>query len=1053
MYSWCVVIRLVFLPLFIPLCPSLFSRFHSTMSSNNHGNAGSFVNYSTPFVGLPGKQIKLRKPIAASCDSQQSSRNHEHAYRRGSRARRPSISNFVSRGPLGISVDTNVSTRHKQPPNNIGRVRGDSPYAQARSQPPSAPKEFNKSAKNLKRRLAPPSLDLERDLSPFDRDIPIALGVPQTACTQKHSPKHSHGQPPKVHEPKHTRKPELSIATGRACSYAASIFIVSPLHSAGNLSSLRARFKSPARETPPNQTGSRLAYEDTPASTSSKSVTPYCKLSGLKTAPTCPASDWPDSPDDELLSALSAPDPMISSSPQNHRLSPDTVLPTPRRSKGWWNLITSPFLSYGRTSDPYRPKQQPLVDAAAPEVPIVARAAPMSTSSEPALTPKGPTPFDNYSPPHYGTAAEYYDLNNNFESPQERAFEGTPQDRASQAINSPATDGSSSGHSRIEAQRTQHAEPDANHPQSQEVLERQNVSKFHEQITPQPPQTKVALAPSTPPASSTVHHTESHYPEIKTLESSRTKTTSSNGFSPVVEVASVRHFRLTRGVHTKKEEDALLYNLARSSLEQSEKTDEKAKPRPGQLLRPERQIADMVKTRPKHDDNPSPSLFTEGGTLQSKSSRNERLFLIGFTAISTAVVLLCVILALTVTQRPSDMPVQAQWLNLTDFPPLPTGISTVANAKSTTEPRCVDRVNLWQCSVPKEQRSSLLGVNSAQPNFRIEIRSHKTGPSSPLTSHQSNTRRSSPNMHHKNYIADRAIQQTTKLMRRSGFSSLIDAPNPGPPTSNDRAFLGKTTDKTSQPYQGEDTPFTISILPLTDLQGRKHRKREQPLPDMMTGNGSSDTLPKPSTDLNGTASAAQLYPLAYAQPLALFDRGRDSEHYGFYTYFDRSIFLQLTKSNGSSGNLNTGNSSNVDGGARIEDSNARCTWSQTRFHVQMWTRATQVSTIPAPQGLNGSTNASSASDFSQRGSFPLPITVTIDRHGGDGAKKGLYCFGLGALGRPDDAQNATVAESRSYGGTLVNPASSPFAQQVEGNGSGGGVDGGTGGCYCQYRNF
>lgn len=196
-------------------------------------------------------------------------------------------------------------------------------------------------------------------------------------------------------------------------------------------------------------------------------------------------------------------------------------------------------------------------------------------------------------------------------------------------------------------------------------------------------------------------------------------------------------------------------------------------------------------------------------------------------------------------------------------------------------------------------------------------------------------------------------------------------------------------------------------------------------------------IPPPMLSSDGTAAPANLLPLPSAQPLRLYNRGTDNEHYGFYTYFDRSIFLKQIN-----GTNRGGNPADVDGGSLKDAANLRCTYSETRFLVQIWTRSSKSKTLLQK-------SASSASDLLKRpGSFPYPVTVTIDRHGGNAARKNLYCYEMEGDGtiKNEASKREFQFEDRAFGGVLVN------GTQGRGDVTGP-IDGGNGGCRCQWQNW
>lgn len=429
------------------------------------------------------------------------------------------------------------------------------------------------------------------------------------------------------------------------------------------------------------------------------------------------------------------------------------------------------------------------------------------------------------------------------------------------------------------------------------------------------------------------------------------------------------------------------------------------------------------------------------------------------------IVLASLLLAILLTRKGDATPVQSQWLNLTGYPPMPTGIATVAGPEAHKQDSgCITPSALWSCALPSEQHETNEPYAADEPNFRIEIRFRNgTYPNSTTV----------------------APPPSDKLRSR-GTAELFN-PSPPPPSLKDRTFLGNTTDGNSVPFGGEETPFFITVLSTTQPKSQLSRRDnnnnstahdagnddkkeddDDPFPDIDT------FIPPPATDPDGTAAAATLYPLPSSQPVRLYNRGQDSEHYGFYTYFDRSIFLDSIA-------VLTGSKNDTDsdspGGPSKADARVRCTWSQTRFLVQIWTQPSKgrlldrssPSPSSSPSATPSSTATSSATDFSRPGSFPYPVTITLDRHGGNAASKLVYCYGMETAQHVNATEKKLQIEDRAFGGELVNPAPGIFnlnstASKGDGDGKGkgkggdflngwGGVDGGTGGCACQWRNW
>ncbi|KAF2718801.1 hypothetical protein K431DRAFT_229908 [Polychaeton citri CBS 116435] len=440
-----------------------------------------------------------------------------------------------------------------------------------------------------------------------------------------------------------------------------------------------------------------------------------------------------------------------------------------------------------------------------------------------------------------------------------------------------------------------------------------------------------------------------------------------------------------------------------------------------------------------------------------------------------------VLLVVLIPQKHGDVAVQAQWLNLTGFPALPTGISTVIQPRAMkNEGKCVQS-GIWSCAATpigsanqKSRRDDAVG---GLPNFRFEIRfrNHTSDNNTALTP-QKMKRRSSLS----------TLASSNMLQARNDWSIYLYSSLPSPPSEDDQMFLGRTTDNVSEPYNGLETPFFISLLDAQALHSGDSSKEEKkvkrrnggssqnafqyPYPTSSSNGANAvatsttisapKSIPRLPVKSNGKANPPTLYPQPSSQPLRLYNQGQDDEYYGFYTYFDRSILISsssLLSNSSTTPNKNAGQ--------------AFCTFSQTRLHVQIWTRKGTIAS------LNTTTNSateertaaanSSANTMTAPGSFPYPVTVTIDRHGGKADDKGVFCYGVDDDGYIVDDAKLWIDEDRGVDGTLVNPAGVP--SNDGGNGSAsrmakqghhddndkdydayGGIDGGSGGCACAW---
>ncbi|KAF2806907.1 uncharacterized protein BDZ99DRAFT_393270 [Mytilinidion resinicola] len=412
-----------------------------------------------------------------------------------------------------------------------------------------------------------------------------------------------------------------------------------------------------------------------------------------------------------------------------------------------------------------------------------------------------------------------------------------------------------------------------------------------------------------------------------------------------------------------------------------------------------------------------------------------------------ALVAIITALAVTLTRKhhkKDDIPTASQWLNLTGYPPMPTGMSTIAQPEAIDEiSGCVSPATIWSCALPKEEQASVSPNKPDQPNFKLNI-VFNNGTIADKSKTQIAPRTVS------NPVSAGAFIKSRLLRIRDQLTA-----SPAVPSLDDQRFLGNTTDDNKIPFEGEQTPFFISFVdPTTASSSARLAKR---------GGGNfgnlSDLIPPPSINSDGTAAAANLLPFPSSQPLQLYDRGLPTEHYGFYNYFDRSIFLKsIQPTNNSFGGV----PADTNGGSTFDSATMRCTWAQTRFLVQIWTNSG--TTKPLLQGTPTTSTASAtsptstvspAADLKRPGSFPYPVTVTLDRHGGALSKKMIYCYGMDTNGKIEKNAQAFVLEDRAFGGVAVNPANGPFdnVPVATKDGGPGGIDGGTGGCGCQWANW
>ncbi|KAI0863633.1 hypothetical protein F4860DRAFT_467292 [Xylaria cubensis] len=366
-----------------------------------------------------------------------------------------------------------------------------------------------------------------------------------------------------------------------------------------------------------------------------------------------------------------------------------------------------------------------------------------------------------------------------------------------------------------------------------------------------------------------------------------------------------------------------------------------------------------------------------------------------------------------------------RFLNLTGFPPMPTGVLTVAGPNnSVAVSGCfTDKTpsTAWSCALPKEDHASVSPYDPTQPEFVFQIQFDNNSRALWKLADE----------------ADKPKHDSRSFMTDPGFE-----PNPAPPSLDEMRFLGNTTDNIkSDRKEGEPTPFFISLLNSIDKTVGPNvlTRRQGNAISGSSGNGTqsfnfSDILPPPELNPDGTGAPARLFPLPVQQPIRLFDRDLPTEHYGFYTYFDKKIYMV---------NNQKRDTADEDGGVPIEDANWLVTFAQTRFLVKIWTRMGNTTHL-----LNaGAEHNLTATPSIQPGSMPYPVTVIEDMHGGDQSKKIDFSYAVLGNGQIDRSNATGVVADLLFKGTLVNGRVDHADLSL------GGVDGGTGGCRCEWVNF
>ncbi|KAM7222255.1 Glycoprotease family domain containing protein [Rhypophila decipiens] len=430
------------------------------------------------------------------------------------------------------------------------------------------------------------------------------------------------------------------------------------------------------------------------------------------------------------------------------------------------------------------------------------------------------------------------------------------------------------------------------------------------------------------------------------------------------------------------------------------------------------------------------------GRSGREGRKRRRVWCFSICGVILGLIILAVVLGVTLTRRSVEATPYSPFLNLTDFPPIPTGVATIVGPNTDGTSVCVQPSTLWSCSLPKERADSAAPFGSDRPTFVFQIQFDNntrntwdvTGQQRPLPVPASQTSR--PQARGEALGMVPFLRRLIKGRQTGGASSLGFNPEPAPPNFQDMFFLGNTTDNVvSDDKAGEPTPFYISVLEsVQDSVGANVLTRRQ----SETGSGPGKPVnisefepPPPVLNPDGTGAPALLYPFAKQQPLRLYDRGLPTERYGFYTYYNKTIYA--TAVNPPNLNSTDGPSGDENGGALETEAKFLVTFLSARFKVEIWTRRENTTRL-----MNGGVSNNNAT---HPGTFPYPTTVTLDTHGGIPGLK--FAFSRGVVDRRIVMKDSKfVLNFMDRNGVQINPAN-------KFNPAFGGMDGGNGGCSCK----
>ncbi|PHH81873.1 hypothetical protein CDD82_7689 [Ophiocordyceps australis] len=391
-----------------------------------------------------------------------------------------------------------------------------------------------------------------------------------------------------------------------------------------------------------------------------------------------------------------------------------------------------------------------------------------------------------------------------------------------------------------------------------------------------------------------------------------------------------------------------------------------------------------------------------------REGRKRRRVWMASCAALMLLLILAIVLAIVLGRRHRAAHVHSIWVNLTDFPPMPTGVLTVVGPDNkVAKSVCTEPSTLWSCSLPKEQHATVAPYKANQPTVMMQIEwdssAQGDGPKGPTA--------------------------------RGAFHAI-----PAAPSVEELWFLGNTTDGIqSEQKAGEPTPFYIS-LGKWEKETVAKATLDKRTPGTRVGNESLvKLLPRPEVEQDGSPAPAVMLPNAAQQPVRLYDRGLATEHYGFYTHFKRSIMVKSVKvgSRDDKGGVDM----DQEGGCAKNEADYVVTWGETRVLVQMWTRRLQLRSASLLRG-----DESDNKSLTRPGTMPYPVTITLDTHGGNRFNKLVWDWPIDRQGRVQGERPELLVNNMGVGGTWINARGSGLASM-------GGYDGGSGGCQCQWVNW
>ncbi|KAF8472539.1 hypothetical protein BDZ91DRAFT_437391 [Kalaharituber pfeilii] len=293
----------------------------------------------------------------------------------------------------------------------------------------------------------------------------------------------------------------------------------------------------------------------------------------------------------------------------------------------------------------------------------------------------------------------------------------------------------------------------------------------------------------------------------------------------------------------------------------------------------------------------------------------------------------------------------AQMLELTGFPPIPTGVSLMQPvAMPRAQTTCVKPPELWSCNLPPP-------ISNSIPEFRFEIRYR------PM---------------------DR---------QKDGPDSIWAPRPPKVPSAEDYQELAAKDSIQSNNTAGIKTEFLFSMTlnnneVTSEVEDKSVKKRERLSSADEDGEHSEELLQrhfiesqlvKRQSIADPSQNPPNMLPYTFRnQPLRLMDKSLPSEHYTAHIYFQKSIYLDSIRVDSRRPLANN----EVPGSS--DAAKWACVWSFTRFKVQIFTRKSKDFIIVDKEKNRFRVDSEfGKSMINQRDAIlPYPVTISADRVSG-----------------------------------------------------------------------